>query len=337
MSSTSRGSTPQPVRVGIIGCGDVARRVHLPALEQAGAQVIRFASKRLDDAQSAADAAAAEAMATDEWRHVIGSPHIDAVDICTPSYMHADMALAAVEAGKHVLVESPMTISLPDAEKLLKAAARKGVMVVPAHNVRFIAPYAAVADAARNGAIGQITRAQIAFGHQGPDAINPDAGWYLEKAKSGGGALIDLGVAMVDLLRLATGSEVTEVTATLSGQRGDVEERAEVRLTFASGAAAEMVAAWNEPLNVFRVEGSEGILHLDATTPPQLIRPDGGTERLRPVDTGGSIEAVFVDAITNDSSPIVNALDGRATVAVITAAYESAANGAPAEVPRPTW
>lgn len=337
MSTTTRGGTPQPVRVGMIGCGDVARRVHLPALEDAGAEVIRFASKRLDDAQAAADAARHEAMATDDWRHVISSAHIDAVDICTPSHLHAEMALAAVEAGKHVLVESPMAIALPDAEKLLKAAARKGVMVVPAHSVRFIAPYAAIADAARNGAVGQVTRAQIAFGHQGPDRINPDAEWYLDGAKSGGGALIDLGVAMVDLLRLATGSEVTEVTATVTGRRGDVEERGQARLTFASGAIAEMVAAWDEPLNVFRVEGSAGTLHLDATTPPRLIRPDGGAERLRPVATGGGIEAVFVDAVANDSSPVVNALDGRAAVAVITAAYESAAAGAPAEVARPTW
>ncbi|MGY6499989.1 MAG: Gfo/Idh/MocA family protein [Acidimicrobiales bacterium] len=337
MSATTGGGTPRPVRVGMIGCGDAARRVHLSALEDAGAEVIRFASKRMADAEAAVEAARHEAMATDDWRHVVSSVHIDAVDICTPSHLHAEMAMAAVEAGKHVLVESPMTVSLSDAEKLLKAAARKGVIVVPAHSVRFIPAYAALAHAAATGAIGQVTKAQIAFGHQGPDRINPEATWYLEKSRSGGGALIDLGVAMVDLLRVATGSEVTEVSATLVGERGDVEERAQARLTFASGAGGELVAAWNESLNVFRVEGTEGSLFLDATTPPRLERPDGSTERLRVAPGPTSIEAVFVDAVANDTSPVVNALDGRAAVAVITAAYESAATGAPAEVARPTW
>src|SRR5690554_1327958 len=104
--SITNETASSPLRVGIIGCGDVARRVHLPALEAAGAQVTRFASKHLDDAEAAADVATAEAMATDNWRQLVASPHIDAVDICTPNHLHAEMAMAAIEAGKHVLVES---------------------------------------------------------------------------------------------------------------------------------------------------------------------------------------------------------------------------------------
>src|SRR5690606_9313740 len=124
--------------------GDAARRVHLPALEAAGASVIRFASRNLADAEAAAEAARDEAMATDDWRQLVASPHIDAVDICTPNHLHAEMALAAIEAGKHVLVESPMALTVRDADALLKAAARKGKMVIPAHSVRFIGPYAAL-------------------------------------------------------------------------------------------------------------------------------------------------------------------------------------------------
>src|SRR5690606_3586118 len=128
----------------------------------------------LADAEAAAAASGdPEAMASDDWRQVVASVHVEAVDVCTPSHLHAEMALAAVEAGKHVLVESPMALTAAEADTLLKAAARKGVVVVPAHSVRFIGPYAALADAARSGVVGHVTRATVAFGHDGPDVRNP--------------------------------------------------------------------------------------------------------------------------------------------------------------------
>lgn len=325
------------LRIGIIGCGDAARRVHLPRLEDAGAQVIRFASRPLADAEAAAAQSSSEAMATDDWRQLVASPHIDAVDVCTPNHLHAEMAMAALEAGKHVLVESPMAITVKDADALLKAAARKGKMLVPAHSVRFIGPYAAMADAARSGKVGPITRARVEFGHQGPDHLFPTAPWYLDRAKSGGGALMDLGIPLVDLLRLATGSEVVEVTAAIAGERGDVETRAEARLRFGSGAIAEVVASWEGPANLVELSGDDASLRLDASGPPRLIRSDGTEERLRPPEQATpGIESVFVEAVTG-GTPTVNAADGRAAVAVIVAAYESAASGRPVEVSAPAW
>jgi UDP-N-acetylglucosamine 3-dehydrogenase len=322
--------------VGIIGCGDVARRVHLPQLEAAGAAVIRFASHKLDDAQAAADAARHDAMATDDWRMLVASPHIRAVDICTPNHLHAEMAMAALEAGKHVLVEAPMALDLRDADALLKTAARKGLLLVPAHSVRFIAPYAAVIAACQGGKVGRIERARIEFGHPGPDRLRPHAPWYLERSKAGGGAMIDLGPTMVDLLRAAIGSEVASVAARLSGERGEVEARAEARLRFENGAVADLVASWEGPANLVEIEGTEGVIRLDASGVRLIV--DGTESRLRPPEqlpTG--IEASFVDSVTHDRIPPVKALDGRAAVAVVTAAYESAAAGAPVEVTRPTW
>ncbi|MBK5221273.1 MAG: Gfo/Idh/MocA family oxidoreductase [Acidimicrobiia bacterium] len=338
MAFQGTGAGESPVRVGLIGCGDIARRVHLPGLTAAGARVIRFASLHLADAEAAASASGdAEAMATDDWRQVVASPHIDAVDICAPNHLHAEMALAALEHGKHVLVESPMAITVAEADAMLKAAARKGVMVIPAHSVRFIGPYAAMAAAARDGRIGTLTAAEIAFGHDGPDHRNPAATWYFEKHRSGGGPLMDLGVAQIDLLRSALGSEVTDVSAIVRGQRGEVEEEAEVRLTFANGASGVLRSSWARPENHVVIRGTDGTLHLDASTPLTLTRPDGSQER---VPTGGAesnIEAVFVAAVARDEMPTVNAADGRAAVAAIAAAYESAAAGRAVPVARPAW
>jgi UDP-N-acetylglucosamine 3-dehydrogenase len=326
------------VRVGLIGCGDIATRVHLPGLRAAGAHVTRFASADLADAEAAAAASGeSDAMATSDWRQVVASVHIDAVDICTPSHLHAEMALAAIDAGKHVLIESPMALSAADADAVLKAAARKGVVVVPAHSVRFIGPYAAVAAAARSGVIGRITGAALAFGHGGPDALNPGAAWYFDRAKSGGGALIDLGLGQIDLLRDALGAEVVEVSAVTYGRRGEVEERAEARLSFDSGATAQIRAGWSGMENHVEIAGTDGALKLDATTPPHIVRPDGSIERLPASTSPSSIEAVFVDAVARGIAPPVSAADGRAAVAIVGAAYESVAAGRSVEVPRPKW
>lgn len=334
MTDTTGGSPA--LRVGMIGCGDAARRVHLPRLEAAGTQVIRFASADLADAEAAAASARHEAMATDDWRKVVASPHVDAVDICTPSHLHAEMALAALDAGKHVLVESPMALTVRDADALLKAAARKERLVVPAHSVRFIGPYRALVEAARSGKVGNVAAAFAEFGHRGPDHLYPGAGWYLQSARSGGGALMDLGVPLVDLMRLATGSEPVEATATVSGERGEVETRGEVGVQFASGAIAQIVASWEGPANLIQIEGTDGTLRLDDRG-ARVLRPDGTEERLRPSEDGpDGIEEVFVAAVTG-GTPTVNALDGRAAVATVLAAYESARSGAPVTVPSPTW
>src|SRR5690606_39686270 len=95
-------------------------------------------------------------LATDDWRMVVASPHIRAVDICTPNHLHAEMAMAALEAGKHVLVEAPMALTLRDADALLKTAARKGLMLVPVHRVRIIGPYAALVAPCQHGQPGQL-------------------------------------------------------------------------------------------------------------------------------------------------------------------------------------
>ena len=338
MALLGRTGAGEGLRVGMIGCGDIATRVHLPALRAAGAHVTRFASSSLADAEAAAAASGEpDAMASSDWRQVTASVHIDAVDVCTPNHLHAEMALAAIDAGKHVLIESPMTLTASDADAVLKAAARKGVVVVPAHSVRFIAPYAALADAARSGAVGRITGAALAFGHDGPDVLNPKAPWYLDRAQSGGGALIDLGLGQIDLLRHAVGAEVTEVSAVTYGRRGEVEERAEARLSFDSGATAQIRAGWTGMENHVEIVGTEGTLRLDATTPPSVVRPDGSVERL-PMSKGApSIEAIFVDAAAQGITPSVSAADGRAAVAIVEAAYESVSAGRSVEVARPRW
>lgn len=337
MQAGASGDAAGAVRIGLIGCGDIARRVHVPGLTAAGARVIRFASEDLADAEAAAAASGQpDAMATDDWRQLVASVHIDAVDVCTPNHLHAEMALAALENGKHVLVESPMALTAAEADALLKLAARQGLMVIPAMSVRFIGPYAAIAAAARSGAIGTVTSAEIAFGHDGPEALNPTATWYLDRARSGGGPLRELGTAQVDLLRAALGREVVEVSAVTLGHRGSVEERAEVRLSFDGGATAQLRCGWAGIENLVRIEGTEGALVLDGQGRPVITRPDGEIEPVEVAATP-SIEAVFVDAVARGEVPSVNATDGRWATAVVDAAYASSTAARPIEVTPPSW
>ena len=110
------------VRVALVGCGTVARVTHLPGLRLGGdADVVAFASRSLGSAERARDAWGSGSATTD-WATAVSRDDVDAVHVCVPNALHAEVAAAALRAGKHVLVEKPITTTLPDADALLALA-----------------------------------------------------------------------------------------------------------------------------------------------------------------------------------------------------------------------
>jgi predicted dehydrogenase len=317
------------VRVAVIGCGAIARRVHLPAFKTAGADIVAFASR----SSGSAEAASAEwggGEITDDWRLVLDREDVDAVDICTPNRLHAEIAIAAAAAGKHVLVEKPMATSVEDADRMIAAAAALGVTLMPAHNLRFAPPLVAMRDAVAAGRVGTVTSVRSAFGHGGPEGWAPDATWFRNPDEAGGGALLDLGIHMADLVRAVTADEVIEVAAFLSGAHPGNEDAAACVLRFASGATGTLQASWTAqpgPDLQLTVFGTSGTLHVDGRTPPTLHPAVGDPERLALPSVADDPCAAFVRAIETGGEPAVSAADGRAAVALVCAAYRSDASG----------
>ncbi len=320
------------VRVAVVGCGTVARRVHLPGWGAAGAEVVAFASRSVGSAEGAAGEWGGGDVVAD-WHALLGRPDVDAVDVCTPNSSHEEIAIAAANAGKHVLVEKPMACTTEEADRMIEAARHGGVVLMPAHGARFLAPFVAMREAVVRGDVGEVRAFRCAWGHSGPEGWAPGAGWFRDPRVAGGGALIDLGVHAADVLRSVLDEEAVEVSALLSGCRdaASVEDLAQLIVRFAGGAVGMLQASWvvaSGTDHQLTIQGTAGTLHLDGRTPPTLL-PAGGGDAIRlPVrDHPPSVFDAFVAAVETGATPAVTAADGRAAVALVTAAYRSAASG----------
>jgi predicted dehydrogenase len=316
-------------RIAVIGCGAIARRAHIPAFARVGAEVVALSSRTRASAEAARDEHGSGDVVND-WRDLLTRDDVDAVDICTPNALHAEMAVAAVAAGKHVLVEKPIARTVAEADAMVAAARHAGVLLVTAHNLRFAAPFVAARDAVAKGAVGTVTGVRAGFGHSGPRAWSPSSDWFFDPALAGGGALIDLGIHMADLLRAVVHDEVVEVSALLRGQPGQVEESATAALRFAGETVGTLQASWivhpgpDLQLTVF---GTDGTLHFDPARSLQLRPASGDAYAVTLPTSVPDLYAEFVSAVSGDGAPSVTGNDGRAALAIVEAAYRSASSG----------
>jgi UDP-N-acetylglucosamine 3-dehydrogenase len=314
----------------VLGCGSIARRTHLPAFREAGpdrVDVTVFASRSRASAQAAAAQWGGGAVVAD-WQDVLTRADVDAVDICTPNATHAEMAVRAAEAGKHVLVEKPMATSLAEADAMLAAAAAAGVVLMPAHNLRFGRGSQAAGLALSAGQAGEIVGVRASLGHSGPDAWAPGADWFFDQHRSGGGALLDLGVHLVDLIRAVTMEELDDVTAVTRPRAGveGIDNAAEVGFRLGNGAIGTWRASWDTtPASglLLTVIGTKGTVSIGAH--PPVVRDANGTATELPLPPAANPYALFADACAGRGALPVTGLDGRAALAGVLAAYESAA------------
>ena len=125
-----------------------------------------------------------------DWRDLVADPSIDVIDVTAPNFLHAEIALAAVEAGKAVIVEKPLALNLGDAEKVLKALEKRPVVTLYAENRLFSPVFRKAKDYLASGALGEPMILRVNELGSGPTHGN----WFWDKTKTGGGALIDLGI-----------------------------------------------------------------------------------------------------------------------------------------------
>ncbi|MEX2393002.1 MAG: Gfo/Idh/MocA family oxidoreductase [Actinomycetota bacterium] len=322
------------IRVGIIGCGTVARRVHIPAFIKAGIEVVACASRSVASAEAAAIEAGAQIV--DDWRDLIAWDGVDAIDICSPNAAHAEQAVAAAKARKHVLVEKPIAATLEQAGEIVVAAASAGVVLHVTQNLRYLAPGIAARHFLETGLLGEITAVRAAFGHSGPRDWAPDAEWFFEKESSGGGALIDLGIHIVDLVRYITGLEAERVSAMMQGGH-EVEDAAQVIIRFRGGALGTINASWiarPAPDLSMTILGTGGILHFDARTPLTFRSAHGEKEEIELPQLTANPYTDFIAAIEGRPLAVraATGTDGRAALAIVSAAYASASSGQTVDV-----
>ena len=317
------------VRFAVVGCGTAANRIHLPALRSVGADVTAFASRSRSSAEATRDQWGSGAV-LDQWEAAVSRDDVDAVVVATPNVAHRDVAVAAADAGKHVLVDKPMACTVAEADEMIAAAAASGVVLVPFQSARFAASFAAARGLVAGGRLGEVTGLRAAFGHPGPQAWAPRATWFFDPDQAGGGCLIDLGVHIVDVIRHVTGDDIVEVAALLDRPDGGVEVDAQLLVRLGGGAIGSVHASWSSrpgPDQQLTVVGTQGTLHLDTRTPLTFLPLEGERERVRLPEATGSPLHELLAAVRGERPPTVTANDGRAAVAVVEAAYRSAADG----------
>lgn len=317
------------IRFAVVGCGTAANHIHLPLLRAAGVEVTVFASRSRSSAEATCERWGSGRV-VDAWTDAVVDGEVDAVLVTTPNAQHRDVAVTAATAGKHVLVDKPIACTVADADDMIAAATANGVVLTPFQNTRFAAPFVAAHDVVTEGRIGDVTGVRAAFGHGGPQAWAPNADWFFERARSGGGCLVDLGVHVIDLVRYVTGDDIVSVAAELNGRAGDVETDAQLVVRLSGGAIGTIHASWSSrpgPDHQLTLIGTDGTVHLDGRTPLTVFPVDGERERVElPAGSGSPLDE-FLAAVRGERDPSVTAADGRAAIAVVEAAYRSAANG----------
>src|SRR3989442_6437323 len=234
------------IGVGIIGAGEIAGahiRGYLQAVEHA--RVTAIADVDPARAERFTERVGRPEIFID-YRQMIASPLVDAVDICLPHHLHKDAIVAAAEAGKHILCEKPLCLTLVEADAVTRAVATAGATLMCAHNQLFLPAVATARQMGRDGKVGKgyTDRTTDIF------SLSIDAdrlGWRARRATSGGGELIDTGYHPTYLLLHLIDSVPAKVVAILSRHRLAIlegEDSANVLVEFADGTVGTIVTSW---------------------------------------------------------------------------------------------
>ena len=284
------------MRIGIVGLG-LMGQVHLKAWQAAGAEVVALHDQNVILVEHLAREHHVKACTVSELLELV-----DVVDICLPTPQHLEFTVLAAQAGKHVVCEKPMALTLEDANTMLKTCQKAGVRLFIAHVVRFFEQYQTAAASIARGEIGALGTMRLKRCAYQPAKENDN--WFLDETRSGGVPL-DLMVHDFDVANwfagLANAGQVTRVFARSArslhpNAKGDVVL---ATLRFEHGAIAHLEGAWAYPKGVFRtgfdIAGTDGVIEWrsDDTNSVQSFLP--------PITTG--IASVGLPVLSGGADP----------------------------------
>jgi predicted dehydrogenase len=341
------------VRAGIIGSGFIAD-IHAAALAQApGCEVVAVAAPNLHRVVDFAKRHDIPRALTN-YRDLLKIDELDVVSLAIPNDLHAEVTLAAAEAGKHVICEKPLATSLDDADAMIAACEAAGVQLFYAEPLCFAPKYLRARELAQSGALGEIFLIKQSEEHSGPHSP-----WFWNIKRSGGGALMDMGVHGIVFARWLLGnSVVTHVTASMGtfvhGGKTEGEDHAITILNFEGGQMAVIESSWAKGGGVddrLEIYGTKGHTRADLVFGNAL--PTWSTEGYADAAekagstkgwsypgfddlwNGGYVQEMryFVECVKRDEPSWLNGQVGRSALEVIYAAYRSAGIGATVRLP----
>ncbi|SIN94931.1 Predicted dehydrogenase [Singulisphaera sp. GP187] len=344
---------------GIIGCGMIAE-FHTRAINEIeGARVVAAFSRSESNGAKIASLAGGDCTIYDNLDRMLARTDIDVVCVCTPSGAHLDPAVLAARAGKHVVVEKPLEITLPRCDAIIQACEAGGVRLCTIFPSRFSPANLALKQAIDDARFGRLTLGDTHVKWWRTQEYYDSGGWRGTWALDGGGALMNQAIHNVDLLYWLMGDvdSVQALTATLVHDRIEVEDTAVAAVRFKNGALGIIEAATSAYPGLLkrteihgefgsaRVEQDDVTLWSFATEAPgddvileALSGATGftaGSSDPRGINHTGHRDqlADFLHAIDTNGNPRVDGREGRKSVEIIRAIYRSAETGRAVRLP----
>ena len=343
----------QKLKIGVIGCGAISERRHLPEYAvNPDVEITALYNRTRSKAEEMQKRYGGVVCSSVE--ELVGMD-LDAVSVCTANTMHAHDTILALRAGKHVLCEKPMDVTIEKCSAMVEEAKKSGKLLMIAQNQRFSAAHKKAHDLIAEGAIGKVLSFETKFGHAGPERwTGTEDTWFFRKSEAGMGALADLGIHKTDLVHYVIGEPITRVyahTATLDkrypdGNLIDVEDNAWCIYRTDSDATGTMHVSWTDygqEYNSIVVHGTRGsircyddreyslILETDDGRQNFLSTEDMITNNDQTVGTGKNYNSgvidEFVECIRTGRPCRCTGEDALMAMRVIFAALESSKSG----------
>ncbi|TWU10887.1 Gfo/Idh/MocA family protein [Allorhodopirellula heiligendammensis] len=339
------------IGIGIVGVGMISN-FHAKAIaDSANGRLVGCYNRSSERAQQFA--AAHNCQVYGSLEDMLADPEISAVAICTPSGAHLEPALAAAQAGKHVIVEKPLEVTPEKCDQIIDACAQANVKLAVTFQSRFHRSSQLMKAAVDEGRFGKITMGDTYVKWFRSQEYYDSGAWRGTWALDGGGALMNQAIHSVDLLLWLMGpvQRVSAMMGTMTHERIEVEDIVVANVQFENGALGVIEAtttAFPGALKRVEIAGNKGSAVLeeedikqwqfaDETADDAAIRESmsgqtqtgGGAADPAAIGHHGHTEVFndFLEAIEHDREPLINGPEGRRSVEVICAIYESARSG----------
>lgn len=348
------------LRIGIVGAGLFASYQHIPALRQIERVKLVAISRRDSDKLSQIQRAFEIPEAYTDWREMLNSARLDAVVITTPDHLHAEHAIAALERGKHVLLEKPMALRYKDAIAIAAAAKASGTVLMVGYNNRVAGKWRTAKKLLAEGVLGTIRQANFAFASfrrwmwekdslpndmkdemhavvkkmgLPPDMFD-DWGhtWYKDPAKSGGGMFVNNATHFVDLALWLAGAPPSEVAAFTENAGLPVDCFVNVQSRLDNGVLLSFTSADAVPQGIMggdrriMIVGDDALLYDSPDGSLWIHRGEERTE-IEPQFPAISVSQAFVSSVLDENPNLAPGSECTWAVALTEAAYRSAAEG----------
>ena len=343
------------IRIGMIGCGKIAQVRHIPEYaDNPDAELCGFFDLSFERAQEMADKYGGKAYKTAE--ELLADPSIDAVSVCVANNAHAELSIRALQAGKHVLCEKPMAVTLEECEAMVAEAKKAGKFLMIGHNQRLAKAHVWAKKLLDDGLSGRVITFRTTFGHGGPEtwSITPGKNvWFFDKKRAAMGAMADLGVHKTDLIQFLTGERVVKTTARLTtldkrgadGELIGVDDNAVCIYEMSGGILGTMTASWTyygAEDNSTILYGEKGIMRIydDPKHSISVILADGSkimydVEQIQTNDnqTKSGVIDQWINCLTTNTPPEISGESALYAMRAVFASIRSSELGQTVEIP----